>query len=1127
MKKRLLSTLLALCLVVGMIPTTLLTAGAATTVSSVDLGFGTNYADYTSNVQAGMPGAPAASLVVYTDGVSITGVTSGNQDPENSRVSSGSTFAAGKIPHLKVTVRANSGYAFDRTAGLSGSLSGWNFQKATVSTSSATLEFTYGGELPYLTQTVGVSNAQGYELSGDITIAVGQTLTWKPYATYYNHQNVKTASTSLSYSSGNNQVATASATGVRGVKVGTTTVTITARAVTGLLSEATRTFQVNVVDKNSLTITGPSAVGWSVGGSRLDLGVTVGGSGTPASYKWMSSDPTILSFDSPLTGGNVSTNTANANRVGTVTVTVNAYSQADGTGALLGSDTHTVTITPLQVLTPKAGTRTVPFQDASNVISGDGSYAALSPFFDAVTHAQDNGSAIASGKYYTLSGRPTSNVSTYQVTATLIDPNNTVWEGSSSSAPMVFTFQVTAKPITDINTLLTTATDVPYTGQPVKPNITSNPPLTEGQDYILSSNEVYVKQDAMAVITGINNYTGTRNLYFNIVPADASGVLSVNGNSLYATKGQSIDLRKAIISSMRDINVNNLNGLTFRLPDDQKGKATLNGYTLKLNNTLGVGETIQVYVELPTTSYNVGGSSDAEYYGIRLDTTPIKIDIAAAVKSVAIPTAASGLVYNGKEQTGVVDGQFYNVVGGKGTNANNPFNPNDTYTATVSLDQSAVTDGSKLMWADGTTDDKTIRWTISRAKIAGSISFTEIKADGYTLGDTSLKGYFYDVNNNLFDIKNGAASLNWVAGDGTFVVQNATYGWELIPAGYTESTSGVGGNYDKVTGSVIVYGQNSGTGTSGSGNSGFSGGNGTTTPNDPTQGQTSTRHNPDGSTTTITTNKTTGVTTYVTTANNGTSSEVVYTNGVLTSASATSSSHGAVAFIPMINVSWGSIITINGTPQMDSGLPADNLQGMWVILPAGNSSLGVRNQARSFSDVWSSNWFYEAVTLASARNLIQGMETGEFVPAGTLNFGQIWSMLARYVGSVTLSQSTGSNWYVQPQNWAYRNGISSGIDYTTSASRENVALMLYRTYVLENGNPTVNTSYLTSLSDYGAVSSEARTAVAWAIQTGIIQGYPDSTFRPNNTIRRDEAAQMMARFMYVADGVSIPSDFRN
>ena len=74
---------------------------------------------------------------------------------------------------------------------------------------------------------------------------------------------------------------------------------------------------------------------------------------------------------------------------------------------------------------------------------------------------------------------------------------------------------------------------------------------------------------------------------------------------------------------------------------------------------------------------------------------------------VSVPTAISGLIYNGSEQIGVAEGTGYTLSGHKATNAG-------SYTATASLK-------SGYKWADGTTTAKTVSWKIDKKTVTPTV----------------------------------------------------------------------------------------------------------------------------------------------------------------------------------------------------------------------------------------------------------------------------------------------------------------------------------------------------------------------------------------------------------------------
>lgn len=103
-------------------------------------------------------------------------------------------------------------------------------------------------------------------------------------------------------------------------------------------------------------------------------------------------------------------------------------------------------------------------------------------------------------------------------------------------------------------------------------------------------------------------------------------------------------------------------------------------------------------------------------------------------------------------------------------------------------------------------------------------------------------------------------------------------------------------------------------------------------------------------------------------------------------------------------------------------------------------------------------------------------------------------------------------WYQGAVEYVYRNSIMTGTSATSfepnaPLSRAMVAQILYN---LE-GQPTVEgESTFADASGHWAVN-----AIAWAQQTGVVNGYEDNTFRPNRAVSREELAQMLYNYAKV------------
>ena len=126
------------------------------------------------------------------------------------------------------------------------------------------------------------------------------------------------------------------------------------------------------------------------------------------------------------------------------------------------------------------------------------------------------------------------------------------------------------------------------------------------------------------------------------------------------------------------------------------GVEPTDSYTLTGNTSINAGTYTATATLADANNYEW---SDSAFDG--------KVEWTIAKAQVEIPTAIDDLVYNGTEQNGIAlaDAQAPIVLEG------NAKTDADTYTATATLDS------NNFAWSDGTTEPKSIKWTLARARI--------------------------------------------------------------------------------------------------------------------------------------------------------------------------------------------------------------------------------------------------------------------------------------------------------------------------------------------------------------------------------------------------------------------------
>ena len=156
-----------------------------------------------------------------------------------------------------------------------------------------------------------------------------------------------------------------------------------------------------------------------------------------------------------------------------------------------------------------------------------------------------------------------------------------------------------------------------------------------------------------------------------------------------------------------------------------------------------------------------------------------------------------------------------------------------------------------------------------------------------------------------------------------------------------------------------------------------------------------------------------------------------------------------------------------------------------------------------FVDVKTGDWFYDYVAYVYSNGLMDGTSATTFEPNANMTRAMVWAILARIDGETV----TGANWIDTARAWAMAEGVSDGTDPNGLVTREQFVTMLWR-YA---GEPASSYS-LAKFTDNASVSDWASTAMAWAVENGIITGVTDTTIVPQGSATRAQCAAMLMRF---------------
>ncbi|PAD33400.1 glycoside hydrolase family 3 N-terminal domain-containing protein [Paenibacillus sp. 7523-1] len=185
-----------------------------------------------------------------------------------------------------------------------------------------------------------------------------------------------------------------------------------------------------------------------------------------------------------------------------------------------------------------------------------------------------------------------------------------------------------------------------------------------------------------------------------------------------------------------------------------------------------------------------------------------------------------------------------------------------------------------------------------------------------------------------------------------------------------------------------------------------------------------------------------------------------------------------------------------------------------MLIWAGNAAA-----EEHFNDLQYSKWAEDGIEYMAKRGTVAGYGDGKFKPAGLVTRAQAVTFLVRELYPEQLEKpAEGTTYSDVPETHAFtkeiaiasKNGLASGFpdgSFRPDAplSRAETAAFLTRAYSLSEGKQTANWS--------DTESHWAAAPILVMSSNGLVGGYSDGTYRPNQTVTRAEYAVFMSRLI--------------
>ncbi len=192
-------------------------------------------------------------------------------------------------------------------------------------------------------------------------------------------------------------------------------------------------------------------------------------------------------------------------------------------------------------------------------------------------------------------------------------------------------------------------------------------------------------------------------------------------------------------------------------------------------------------------------------------------------------------------------------------------------------------------------------------------------------------------------------------------------------------------------------------------------------------------------------------------------------------------------------------------------------------------------RAASFSDVGAGDWFYQAVGELSDAGVINGFSDGTFRPYQTVTRAQFAAMVARALAvpagsAVPFTDVYSSDWFFGAVSGLHNLGLVSGTSATTfspqgAMERQQAASLIIRSVGYRLQQEPIEglgldlaeeetAAWLQGFKDRSFIAPVHRPAVANAFRLNIVSGYEDERFYPIITLTRAQAAGIIHQGLY-------------
>lgn len=218
---------------------------------------------------------------------------------------------------------------------------------------------------------------------------------------------------------------------------------------------------------------------------------------------------------------------------------------------------------------------------------------------------------------------------------------------------------------------------------------------------------------------------------------------------------------------------------------------------------------------------------------------------------------------------------------------------------------------------------------------------------------------------------------------------------------------------------------------------------------------------------------------------------------------------------------------------LSGALIFDDQSSVSGVMSAQDAKKYLDNITASFFDVPRNSWYTDAVEHCYGNGVMSGVSPTRFAPQQAATRAMLVQTLYNWYGGAvpdglgtTVPDYPGNQmyfidvpqkaWYWDAVAWAFATHVVYGTSGTTfspnrKVTREETVTMIYNCYKVSHPEAVTDPAGASTFSDYESVSPWAKTAMAWAVNYGLIFGQ-DGKLNPQGTTTRAQLAMILKNF---------------